>query len=553
MTERKIPTLTRTQIWLPALLLTGIALGILIGFRLANPTQPQSEWQLSGLRDGSHQKMEELIRYIEAKYVDPVDRQQLVEDAITSVLKELDPHSSYIPKEELQQVAEQLEGSFVGIGIEFMMLRDTPVVVSTISDGPAERAGILAGDKLLSLGDSTIAGKQLNSRDIIQILRGKQGTTVEVGIQRFPSKKIRQIRLNREEIPLRSIDAAYHINNQTAYIRISRFSAHTDKEFLAELEKLTPREQPVNLILDLRQNPGGYLQQASNILSQIFDERNRLLVYTKGHSVRRSDYRSTGRAFFHINHVAVLIDEGSASASEIIAGAIQDHDRGLIVGRRSFGKGLVQEQYQLRDGSALRLTVARYYTPSGRSIQKPYKDVEDYDMELQNRMNSGELLSINNIELEDSTRYYTSNGRVVYSSGGIVPDIFIPVDSLELDPFFQELQLLLPEFTLQVVQENRGMFPAKKESFVKDFSTPDSLLQRFYSFAYRQGTPELKKEYTRAQSRISLLLKAQIARTLFGQQAYFEVTNQQDPIVQIALKKINTEKPIAELSRPSRR
>lgn len=553
MTEQKIPTLTRTQIWLPALLLTGIALGILIGFRLANPAPQQSEGQLSGFRDGSHQKLEELIRYIEAKYVDPVDRQQLVEDAITSVLKELDPHSSYIPKEELQQVSEQLEGSFVGIGIEFMLLRDTPIVVSTISDGPAERAGILAGDKLLSLGDSTIAGKQLNSRDIIRILRGKQGSTIEVGIQRFPSKKIRRVKLNREEIPLRSIDAAYRINNQTAYIRISRFSANTDKEFLAELEKLTPREQPVNLILDLRQNPGGYLQQASNILSQIFDERNQLLVYTKGHTVRRSDYRSSGRAFFNINHVAILIDEGSASASEIIAGAVQDHDRGLIVGRRSFGKGLVQEQYQLRDGSALRLTVARYYTPSGRSIQKPYKDVEDYDLELQNRLNSGELLSLNEVELQDSTRYYTSNGRVVYSSGGIVPDIFIPVDSLELDPFFQELQLLLPEFTLQVVQENRDMFPSKKESFIKDFSTPDSLLQRFFSYTRSQGVPERKTEYARTQSKISLLLKAQMARTLFGQQAYFEVTNLQDPIVQTALKKINTEKPIAELSRPSRK
>jgi carboxyl-terminal processing protease len=544
MTERPPYSVKRIQIALPLLLFSTLALGVGLGFLFARPEYAPGP---SGYDPDGHDRLEELLRYIEARYVDKADRKELVDDAITSILKQLDPHSAYIPKEDLEAVTQQLEGEFEGIGVEFMFLRDTPVVVAAISGGPAERAGIRAGDKIIAIGDSIVAGAVRSTRTPVELLRGQEGSSVEIGILRFPSPTIRRFRLKREKIPLKSIDASYLINKRTAYIRISRFSATTDKEFMGALEKMSAGQRELDLILDLRQNPGGYLQQASNILSQLFEERNQLLVYTEGTAAKRAEYRSTGRAYFPIGKIAVLIDEQSASASEIIAGAIQDHDRGLVIGRRSFGKGLVQEQYPLRDGSALRLSIARYYTPSGRSIQKPYQGRDDYEEELDRRMASGELRSLDKLELEDSTLYFTDNGRVVYGSGGILPDIFVPIDSQWLSPVYQGLQLLFPEFALMLIQKNRALFPGSVDRYAADFVWSDSLSNEFLRYANQNGAMLSDNAYQSLRRAIDPQLKSQVARHLFGLEAYYQVSNQGDPVVRVALEKIEREGPLREL------
>ena len=544
MTERPPYPVKRIQIALPLLLFSTLALGVGMGFLLARPEHAPGS---SGYDPHGHDRLEELLRYVEARYVDKADRDELVGDAITSILKQLDPHSAYIPPEELAQVSQQLEGEFEGIGVEFMFLRDTPVVVAAISGGPAERAGIRAGDKIIAIGDSIVAGKGRSGSSPAELLRGQGGSSVEIGILRFPSPSIRRFRLKREKIPMKSIDAYYLINKRTAYIRISRFSATTDKEFMAALEKMSAGRRELDLVLDLRQNPGGYLQQASNILSQLFEERNQLLVYTEGSAAKRAEYRSSGRAYFPIGKIAVLIDEQSASASEIIAGAIQDHDRGLVIGRRSFGKGLVQEQYPLRDGSALRLSIARYYTPSGRSIQKPYRGRDDYEEELDQRIASGELLSLDRLQLEDSTLYFTDNGRVVYGSGGILPDVFVPVDSQWLSPAFKGLQLLFPEFALMLIQKDRASFPGSADAYAAGFVWGDSLSNEFLRYANQNGAMLSEKDYQNLRRVIDPQLKAQVARHLFGLDAYYQVSNQGDPVVLAALEKISGEGPIREL------
>ncbi|MBK8877075.1 MAG: S41 family peptidase [Haliscomenobacter sp.] len=544
---------SRGFVWLPLLLSGFLALGIFIGLQLSQPAANATMGPNGQMPVSEHNKLEELIRYIEAKYVDEVDRKKLVDEAITSILRQLDPHSSYIPSDDLAQVTEQLEGQFEGIGIEFMMLEDTVVVVSVFPGGPAERAGIGPGDKILAIGDSTISGKLLSSSDVVRFLRGKEGTKVRAAVVRFPSKTPRWVELTREKIPIESIDAAYLIRNQVAYIRINRFSATTDKEFLSALEKLGSQNKPLDLILDLRHNPGGYLQQASNILSQIFEDRGRLLVYTEGRTIRRSEYLTTGRAFFQIGKVAVLIDEGSASASEILAGAVQDHDRGILIGRRSFGKGLVQEQYLLSDGAALRLTVARYFTPSGRSIQKPYQDVNGYQDDLENRIQSGELISQNRISLSDSTRFYTTNGRIVYGRGGIIPDLFIPLDSLALNPQYQELKALIPSFAVQAIQGKRASFPKNSEDFKKKFEVGELMLQDFFRYAQENIEGGLSKNGGPFEDDLRLLIKANIAKDLFGVTEYFAIMNTEDPAIAMALKKLSSPGPLTELSQKSRK
>ncbi|NRA49611.1 MAG: S41 family peptidase, partial [Phaeodactylibacter sp.] len=398
------------SIWLPLLFAIVLVTGMLLGMRMQS-TMPkmvveQEETGVEGIGQG---KIEEILRYVEAKYVDDVDKEALTEEVIDDLLSKLDPHSNYISAEELMAVNEQLKGNFDGIGVEFMLLEDTIVVVTPLVGGPSESAGILSGDRIVQIADSTIAGVGMNSDDIIRMLRGEKGTDVEIGILRGNETELRRFTVTRDEIPMNSVDVAYMLDETTGYIKVNRFSATTYEEFMKALEGLVENQDMEDLVLDLRHNPGGYLQQATNMLSQLFRDKDKLLVYTEGDAVSRSEYSSTGRNFFDVEDVVVLIDEGSASASEIVAGAIQDHDRGVIVGRRSFGKGLVQEQYKLRDGAALRLTVARYYTPSGRSIQKPYDDPEAYDLEMYDRYETGELEAAKNMVVEDSTEYYTDN------------------------------------------------------------------------------------------------------------------------------------------------
>ncbi|HKK74141.1 MAG TPA: S41 family peptidase [Saprospiraceae bacterium] len=537
MQENKTTRIKSVYLWLPFMLSVALVTGVLIGLQLkpVEATMIVEDASIAQTASGNS-KIDQLLRYIESKYVDEVDRDELVDEAIENILGQLDPHSSYISAEELESINEQMQGNFEGIGVEFMILEDTVVVISALSGGPAESVGVKAGDRIVAVEDSIIAGNGITNAGIISLLKGKKGTTVEVGILRTGIDSIQHFEITRDEIPLESIDANYMISDNTGYIKVNRFAATTDREFIDALEELQ-REGMEDLILDLRHNPGGYLQKATNMLNQLFDEKGNLMVYTQGRAVSRNDYNTSGRSIFNIDKIAVLIDEGTASASEIMAGAIQDHDRGILVGRRSFGKGLVQEQYQLRDGSALRLTIARYYTPSGRSIQKPYDDTEAYRNDFNERYESGELLSANNISIKDSTRYFTDNGRVVFGGGGIIPDVFVPLDTQLMQDDFLILRQFVPSFSFQLIQQYEAKLKNMDlNTFVKSFQIAPADFQAFLAYAKEQApktapgiAPPLLKEQLKAE------LKARIGKHFFQDEGYFQVINQSDPMITTAL------------------
>jgi len=533
----------KVQIWLPLLIAVALVVGILIGMRL-----PQADAAIKiSKRNEAHDylsregKVEELLRYIEAKYVDKVDRDKLVDEAIQKLMSQLDPHSSYIPASELEEVNEQLDGKFNGIGVEFLIVKDTAVVVTPMSGGPSEEAGILPGDKIIKVGDSLVVGETLTNQGIVGLLRGEEGSKVKLSVLRSGSKKLRQYTIIRDEIPVKSVDAAYMISERVGYIRVNRFTAQTDKEFLESMRVLYEQGHMKDLVLDLRGNPGGYMQMATNMLSQLFPNKGNLLVYTQGRASHRAEFNSTGRVFYPLDKIAVLIDEGSASASEIVAGAIQDNDRGVIVGRRSFGKGLVQEQYQLSDGSALRLTIARYYTPSGRSIQKPYDHGgEAYDQDLEERYKNGELLSANKISIKDSTEYYTTQGRVVFGGGGIIPDVFVPLDTFQISTFFLDVRQMIPAFVVKYLDKSKREQLSKMgfKAFQKQFQVDEKTVQDFQSYASQNGLRGSNKQWADAQQELTRYLKGRIAKHLFDDKGYFAVMNQSDATVQAALKSL---------------
>lgn len=541
--------LERVNIWLPMLFAVVLVVGMLIGMRMHSAT-PAAMVQPVGTDENlsSQGRIEELIRYIEAKYVDEVDREKLIRKAIESMLSDLDPHSNYIPAEDLQEINEQLEGNFDGIGIEFMMLEDTIVVVTPLAGGPSASAGVMPGDKIVMVGDSTVAGKKLASRDITSLLRGASGTKVTIAVKRAGSKDLIRFTITRDKIPMNSIDTYQMLNDKTGYIKINRFSATTYEEFVKALEELVDGEQMEDLVLDLRNNPGGYLQQATNMLSQLFVEKDKILVYTEGRSVSRTEYKTTGRAFFEIKNIAVLIDEGSASASEILAGAIQDHDRGVVIGRRSFGKGLVQEQYPLSDGSALRLTVARYYTPSGRSIQKPYKNNDDtYDEELEDRLYSGEMLEGGEALILDTTRFFTSGGHVVYGGGGIIPDVLVPLDTTLYSASSMELRQYLSNFIFRQLEEKPELKRYKQlDRFINQYKVDDATFNKFIAYARSRGYKGTTESVpSRLRGQLKLEIKAGLARQIFDEHAFYTIWNREDEMVQKALRLLGQPNPIA--------
>lgn len=544
--ENKNPA-KKIQVWTPLLLAMALVIGMLVGTRLQPTTstiilENPKESASNGIGQG---RIEELIRYIEAKYVDDVNRETLIEEAIDNILKNLDPHSNYIPAEQLKEVNEQLEGNFDGIGIEFMIMEDTIVVVSPLVGGPSEAVGVLAGDKIVAIEDSIIAGVNITSKGVMNLLRGEKGSEVEISILRDRKSEPMKFTIKRDRIPMNSVEVAYMIDEVTGYIKISRFSATTYDEFMRGLEELVEKKGMEDLIIDLRHNPGGYLQQATNILSQLFKEKDKLMVYTEGRTVNRNDYPTSGRAYYNVKDVAVLIDEGSASASEILAGALQDHDRGLIIGRRSFGKGLVQEQYSLRDGSALRLTVARYYTPSGRSIQKSYEDFEQYEQDVLDRYNSGELSSESQMAIIDSTEYYTSSGRVVYGGGGISPDIFVPIDTLMMNDEYLSLRQHIPQFAYRYIEANRQKFDYTLEQFANNYGVNTNVFKAFMAYAKDKGTEidplVLSEKNKRGLKRF---MKARMAKHLYNDEAFFSVWNKNDEMIQKARTSLQSTVPI---------
>ena len=527
--------MNKTTRYIPLIIALCLALGYALGTGLE---KLKPEWRNPKLSNGQSSSsgnttIDEIIQYISTRYVDKISQEDITEKMIQSALLELDPHSSYISPKELLRVNEDMEGNFNGIGIEFQLIQDTITIISVLSNGPSRDAGLLSGDQIVFINDSLVAGKKMDSEDVIRYLRGASGTKVKVGIRRNQSKSTLNFTLNRSQLANSSIDAAYKLNTNSIYVKINRFSSQTYAEFMTVMDSLTTNKEKVNLVLDLRQNPGGYLQEATNLLNQIFGEKNKLLVYTKGRNQRRTDYETTGMTRLNIANVAVLIDEGSASASEIVAGAIQDWDRGVVIGRRSFGKGLVQEQYDLTNGGALRLTIAKYFTPSGRCIQKDYHDLNKYSNELGERLKDGELLgkTVNQISL-DTSKYVTSRGRNVKGGGGISPDFFIPTDSLMYSDVFLDFRIAMSSWCVK----NKSILATVPKDF-SDFmkwQVSDKMIQNFISEA-QKGKTSVSIEM---KQMLKKYLKSNIARLNFNETAMYQVLNDDDPVVNKAVLQI---------------
>lgn len=539
------PTSSKFEIRLPLLLACTLALGMFIGQKLPHADRHFRFISGSPANGTASRALDETLRYIEAKYVDTVDVANLKKDAISQLLAQLDPHSVYISPEELARVEEDMTGNFEGVGIEFLLLEDTIRVVTPLSGGPAETAGIMAGDKIVRIDDSIVAGVNIDNAVIFKKLRGEKGSSVRVDVLRGASRETRRFTIRRDVIPVQSVDVAYMLDEQTGYIKINRFSARTHQEFMEALRPLKEKYNMRHLVLDLRGNPGGYLNEAVDMLSQLFSE-GKLLVYTAGRTEERYDYKSTGRAQFDIDKVAVLIDEGSASASEIIAGAIQDHDRGWLIGRRSFGKGLVQEQYPLSDGGALRLTVSRYYTPSGRSIQRAYRRNDpEYADETNRRLQQGELADSSKIHFDDTTRYYTGMGRVVFAGGGITPDIFIPLDTSFANNLFFEARQHLPIFAAQWLdkqpQKNR---PKKLEDFLQYFQPTNADLELLRKNLQSEGISWDESAWRRCQNALRQELKARIGKLLFQDEGFYRALNADDPAIEKAREVLRKNDPL---------
>ncbi len=551
MNHDNTPTPKKLNIWLPLLFSLVLVAGMLIGTRMQSNPPTVAAIEMPKIEDLppsaiGQGKLEELIRYIESRYVDDVDKDELVKEAIDNILFQLDPHSNYISALQLKEVNEQLEGSFDGIGIEFVVVDDTVMVVAALSGGPADGAGILSGDKIVQIEDSLTIGKNIDYEGILSRLKGDKGTKINLGILRGLEKKLRNFTLTRDKISVHSVEVSYMLDDLTGYIKINRFSTNTYEEFMKSLEKLVDEKGMKHLVIDLRQNPGGYMLEATNILSQLFAEKDKLLVFTEGKNVPRNDYKSTGRNFYDVDNIAVLTDEGSASASEILAGAIQDWDRGVIIGRRSFGKGLVQEQYRLRDGSAIRLTVARYYTPSGRCIQKPYEGRADYDDDVAARIENGELYNGNKIEHEDTTKFYTGSGRIVYSGGGIDPDVFVPLDSSLLNPHYIRLHQHVPSFAFRYLEAHRAELEKyTMEDFSRKFSVSETIAAEFLDFTVTRGERRNERQWKNTKGQLKLAVKAGIARHLWSDTGYHYVLNEADPFVKKAKEVVRQENPLS--------
>jgi carboxyl-terminal processing protease len=497
-------------------------------------------------------KFNTLMQLITYYYVEDVDQPKLTEEAIMAVLKELDPHSVYISKKDVEKTNEPLVGNFDGVGIQFQLYKDTILVVSPVPGGPSEKLGILAGDKIIKINNEDAFGKKINNQYVLDHLRGPRGSKVEVSIFRKGRKELIDYTITRDKIPINSIDASYMLNDIIGYIKLSRFAATSADEFIDAALALKKAGMK-NLVFDLRGNSGGYLNVAVDLADQ-FLPNGKLVVYTKGIRSPKQDYVATSNGTFETGKLVVLIDEGSASASEIVSGAVQDWDRGLILGRRSFGKGLVQRPYMLPDSSMVRITTARYYTPSGRCIQKPYADgEEDYRDEIFNRYKHGEMVHADSIKFPDSLRYFTQNKRVVYGGGGVMPDYFIPQDTSFLSRYYEDIfrKGLLNEFTVQYIETKRKdllqTYP-DLASFKKGFGNDKQLLDEFVAFAETKEVPRKEKDLEVSGSQIQTVLKALIARNLYNLNGYFEVIGSSDDDLIKAIEVIKNDAMFKKLS-----
>ncbi len=521
-------------IWYPLVISVAIVLGIVIGNYIST-----KKFILDKDR-----KINAVLNLIQSEYVDSIEVKDLVEQAIPAIIGNLDPHSYYIPASDVRAENEKLDGQMSGIGVSFFMMRDTANVDQVIPNGPAEKVGMLAGDRIISVNGESIVGGTLTAEGIRSKIRGEKGTKVKIGVKRNSSKKILTFTITRDDIPMNTVDVAYMLDKKTGYVKVTQFGKNTYNEFVSALTKLKDQGAQ-RYIVDLRGNPGGYMEMAILMVNE-FLPQGELIVYTKGRK-QKEDVQvwSDDQGSFHDSQVAVLIDEYSASASEIMAGALQDNDRGLVVGRRSFGKGLVQKQIYLPDSSAIRLTIARYYTPSHRCIQKDYKlgDESDYSKELYDRYTSGELYSADSIKVDKSKIFRTANGRIVYGGGGIVPDIFVPNDTTGITTYYRAVANLglLQQYTYAYVDLNRDQL--KKVKTVKQLMSlmpsDEGLTYDFVCYAKDNGVPMRWYYINLSRSLLARQLRALLIRDVLGDEEFYRYYNQTDNTISAALKALN--------------
>lgn len=527
--------------YIPIIIAVSIIVGILIGTfytkRFSNDR--------AGTINTSSNKLNALLHIIDDQYVDTVDMAALVEDAMPQILGELDPHSSYIPAQDLEDITADLRGSFSGIGIQFTIQQDTIHVNNVIPGGPSEKVGLMAGDRIVEVDDSAFVGKIVTNNEAMKRLKGPKGSEVKLGVFRHGEKDLLHFTIVRGDIPVKSIDAAYMLNDKFGYIKINKFGETTYPEMLISLAKLH-QENCQGIVIDLRQNTGGYMGAAIQMVNE-FLPKGKLIVYTEGRKAARENYFSNGTGSSQNMPIIILVDEGSASASEIFAGAIQDNDRGTIIGRRSFGKGLVQQPIDFSDGSAIRLTIARYYTPSGRCIQKPYKKGKDenYEMDIITRYEHGEFFSQDSIKQDESHIYYTSLGRPVYGGGGIMPDIFVPQDTTGITSYFSMAinRGLTLQFAFQYTDQNRPALQKYEtaEDMLK-YLKKQNILEKFATFAESKGLKRRNILMYKSQKLFERNLYGNIIYNMLNMEDYLKFLNQTDPTVLKAVEILETEK-----------
>ncbi len=534
------------QILLIVIFAIVIISALIVGYKTGIIESAKNDKPIHIYNNEDDDKISLILNYIKDNYVDSVNPKELENEAIQSLLEQLDPHSDFIPAEKFKQIREEMQGNFEGIGIEFNIIDDTIRVVQTISNGPSEKAGLMAGDQIIYVDDTLVAGVKITNEKVFKKLRGSKGTKVKVSIKRRNVPQILNFTIERDRIPLYSADVYYMITQDIGYIRIERFAQKTVREFEKAMQSLLKKGMK-KLILDLRDNPGGILEAAVKIADHFLPEGTNI-VYTEGRKYPRKYYKAQSEGYFETQPLVVLINEGSASASEIVAGAIQDNDRGIIIGRRSFGKGLVQEELDLPDGSAIRLTVAKYYTPTGRCIQKPYnkKNRMDYYMEEYERYINGEVIKPDSTKLDTTQKFKTPKGKIVYGGGGIVPDIFIPEDTgihhSKINSFI--INGCIQQYAFSVTDKNKNTilnaFPTA-ENFIQKYSVNDEMIKHMAEHCNKGNV--LSSLNPKEITKLKNLIKASIGRIIYGNTAYYPITNQTDHAIQKAVEILNQTEP----------